>query len=78
MIDTLPMTQIEIYEAGLEVLSRELGVVGMIRFLQMFDNGKGDYTKERHQWLDHLTIEDILTQIKDQRLEGNGESELDE
>jgi hypothetical protein len=71
MIDTLPMTQIEIYEAGLEVLSRELGAVGMIRFLQMFEKGKGDYTKERHQWLDHFSIEDVIDlAMKEQEGEG--------
>ncbi len=60
MIDTRSMTQMEIYEAGLEVLSREMGAVGMIRFLQMLEKGKGDYTQERHQWLDQLSIEDVI------------------
>ena len=37
--------------AELEALQRELGVTGMVRFLQMFEAGKGDYTAERWQWL---------------------------
>lgn len=37
--------------AGLDALQRELGVTGMVRFLQMFEAGKGDYTAERWQWL---------------------------
>ena len=61
MIDTRSMTQMEIYETGLEILSREMGAVGMIRFLQMFEKGKGDYTKERHQWLDQLSIDDVIS-----------------
>lgn len=60
MIDTRSMTQMEIYEKGLEILTREMGPVGMIRFLQMFEKGKGDCTKERHQWLDQLSIDDVI------------------
>jgi hypothetical protein len=39
----------QIRRAGYEVLARELGPVAMVRFLQMFDLGSGDYTKERQQ-----------------------------
>ena len=57
------MTSEQIRNHGLEVLKRELGVVGMVRFLQQFSNGKGDYSVDRHQWLDQLTPEEILEQI---------------
>jgi hypothetical protein len=49
---------------GLEALSRELGPVGMIRFLQQFETGHGDYSSDRHQWLDHLSLDDLVDQIK--------------
>jgi hypothetical protein len=45
------MTLEEIRQHGIDALARELGPVGMIRFLQQFETGKGDYTAERHQWL---------------------------
>lgn len=65
---TVPtMTLNQIQQKGLEVLSRELGPVGMIRFLQMFETGYGDYTKERHQWLDEQPIEDIVQRIRQRR-----------
>lgn len=35
--------------AGLDALERELGLVGMIRFIQQISPGKGDYTAERQQ-----------------------------
>ncbi|WP_287658484.1 MULTISPECIES: hypothetical protein [unclassified Microcystis] len=35
-----------------------------IRFIQQYDSGSGDYTKERHLLLDHLTIDDILADIE--------------
>jgi hypothetical protein len=41
---TRDMTTEEIYVAGLAALKRELGAVGMIRFLQVIDTGRGDYT----------------------------------
>jgi len=58
------MTPEQIRLAGLEALARELGPVGMVRFLQQFDIGRGDYSKERHQWLDSLRIEDIARTIE--------------
>ena len=57
------MTSEQIRSHGLEALRRELGVVGMVRFLQQFSNGEGDYSVERHQWLDHLSREEVLAQI---------------
>ena len=50
----------EIRKAGIEALAQTLGPIGMVRFLQQFDTGKGDYTKEREQWLGEMTIDDIL------------------
>ncbi len=37
----------EIRRMGLDALARELGPVGMVRFLQQFETGSGDYTAER-------------------------------
>jgi len=49
----------EIRTKGLSALKRELGVAGMIRFLQQFDRGNGDWAKERHEWADNLTWDQI-------------------
>ena len=54
----------EIRKAGIEALAQTLGPIGMVRFLQQFDTGKGDYTKEREQWLGEMTIGDILKGIE--------------
>ena len=61
------MTQEEIRARGLDALRRELGVAGMVRFLQQFETGKGDYTKERRAWLDELSVDDIMQSIRTQR-----------
>jgi hypothetical protein len=31
----------------------------MILFLQQFDGGNGDYARERHEWADRTTLEDL-------------------
>ncbi len=61
------MTPMELRRQGLAALRKELGYVGMVRFLQQFDAGSGDYTKERHQWQDGLSVADIMAQIKERR-----------
>jgi hypothetical protein len=61
------MTLNQIQQKGLEALSRELGPIGMVRFLQMFETGQGDYTKERHHWLDDQRIEDIAQRVRQRR-----------
>ncbi len=63
----VPMTLEEVRIAGLKALSRELGPVGMVRFLQQFETGSGDYTAERHQWLGSPSVEDIVREIEQQR-----------
>ena len=63
------MTLHEIRQAGFAALLRELGPVGMARFLQQFSTGSGDYSKERHALLDHLTVDDVAEGIRRQRQE---------
>ena len=64
MIDTTNMTPAEIRRAGLEILARELGPYGFVCFLQQFEKGSGDYTAERHQWLDDVDIDTILDRLR--------------
>ena len=61
------MTPIELRRQGLEALAQTLGYTGMVRFLQQFDAGSGDYTKDRHQWQDQLSVAEIMAQIKQRR-----------
>jgi hypothetical protein len=50
-----------IRKLGIEALNEKLGP---LEFMRQFDSGYGDYTKERHNWMDGLTIEDINNEIK--------------
>ena len=53
------LTQDEIYRQGLQALRDRLGRAGMIRFLQQFETGQGDYARERHKWVDRVTLDDL-------------------
>jgi len=61
------MTPQQIRAAGLAALSRELGLVGMIRFMQQFEMGQGDYSKDRHQWLDKYIVDDIAQMVQEKK-----------
>lgn len=49
----------KIRKDGLKALKDKLGVEGMIKFIQMYSDGKGDYTTERNELLKDTTIEDF-------------------
>jgi len=59
----------EIRQQGYQALINALGVAGTLRFLQQLEVGYGDYTKERHQWLNQLTIDDFRNYVKQKKAE---------
>jgi len=59
----------ELNERGLRALVRELGPAGMARFLNQYRRGKGDYTRDRHLWLDKLDSDEIWASIMRQQEE---------
>jgi hypothetical protein len=61
------MSPAVIRKAGLEAVAKKLGPLGMVRFLQQFETGRGDYTKERDQWLKDMDIHNITSEIRKKR-----------
>jgi hypothetical protein len=57
-VDQMSAEEFERYALG--ILTRELGAYGLARFLRTYRAGSGDYTRDRHQWLDGLTVEQAL------------------
>ena len=53
----------EIQICGIRVLKEALGPVGMARFLQQYDSGHGDYTRERWEEPD-LSLEELDALLK--------------
>ena len=53
-----------IIKMGIDALTKELGSVGMVYFMQQFDWGEGDYTAERERLLSDVTMEKTLEELK--------------
>ena len=49
---------------ALAILHRELGLDGLARFLRIYRSGSGDYTRDRHRWLEGATIQEIMAEVE--------------
>ncbi len=49
----------EIRRVGLTALRARLGRAGLIRFLQQFETGEGDYAVQRRDWVDRTTLSEL-------------------
>jgi hypothetical protein len=47
----------------LAALQRELGLDGLARFLRVYRSGAGGYTRDRHAWLQGVTIQEIMAEV---------------
>jgi len=57
-----PLARIQ--HEGWDALVEKLGPIDASRFLQIYDMGSGDYTKERHTWLSNDPDEIIASVMK--------------
>jgi hypothetical protein len=60
-------TENEIQQLGIEALYKGIGVVGLIRFMQQFDKGHGDYVKDRQDWQKDYTVDTLVEAIKEEK-----------
>ncbi len=44
---------------GFAALVAKLGMAEAIRYVQLYHQGAGDYTRERHEWLDEVSHDEI-------------------
>ena len=49
MLDINLSSPIDVRNAGIKALQEALGPVAMVKFLQQYDLGYGDYTKEKQE-----------------------------
>ena len=54
----------ELRRKGIEALKKELGAIGMARFLRQEEQGEGDYTKEREELLKDFTVDRIWNEME--------------
>ena len=57
----------EITREALDVLSREIGIVNTVRFVNQFTTGYGNYTEERERIFRDMTLDDMVAEIKKMR-----------
>jgi hypothetical protein len=60
------MPPIELNQKGFKALVDILGYVDAVRFLKQFDNGSRDYTQERSQWLDNVSLDENWADLQPQ------------
>jgi len=54
----------DITSHALHVLTREIGAADTMRFLGQFSTGAGNYTEERAALFDHLALDDVLAEVR--------------
>jgi hypothetical protein len=64
-IQTKPLSKIT--EHAIDLLTRELGILATLRFLNQFTTGSGNYMEEREALFKELTLEDALAGLKEVR-----------
>lgn len=64
---TEPLTLYEIRTIGFEALLRELGPAGAIRFIQQYETGHGDYTRDRKKLLPKKSVREIGREMMKKR-----------
>lgn len=72
MTDKLPLA--EITKEALRVLYKEIGIVNTIRFVNQFTTGYGDYVQERKVLFKDMTLDDLLAEIKRNRIQNRSKT----
>ena len=57
----------EVTNQALQVLTREIGSADTMRFIGQFSTGTGNYTEERASLFEHLSLDDVLAEIREQQ-----------
>ncbi len=55
----------EVTNQALHVLAKEIGSADTMRFIGQFSTGSGNYTEERTALFDHLSLDDVLAEIRE-------------
>jgi len=58
---------VEITQEAIRILTKEIGIVDTVRFVNQFTVGYGDYTAEREQLFAGLGLDEIVSEIKRER-----------
>jgi hypothetical protein len=51
---------VELAADAFAAVVEKLGMAEAVRYIQLFQQGAGDYTRERHAWLDQVSHEEVV------------------
>lgn len=57
-------TDYEIQKTAFDVLRKQLGISNLIRFMQQYDKGYGNYTVDRDLWQKNYTADSLFAEIE--------------
>lgn len=57
-------TDYEIQQTAFDVLHKQLGISNLIRFMQQYDKGYGNYTFDRDQWQNNYTVDSLFAETE--------------
>lgn len=60
----MEMTPMEIQRVGWNVLKKQLGVVGALRFILQYEKGESDYTEMRRELFKDETVETLIDKMR--------------
>jgi hypothetical protein len=65
-----PLPPMQLYRQGFDILCDQLGIANALRFIALFDRGRGDYLRERKKLLKGLTIDELirLTKLREKQI----------
>ena len=64
-------TDYEIQKTAFDVLHKQLGISNLIRFMQQYDKGYGNYTVDRDQWQKNYTVDSLFAEIEANKTKQN-------
>ena len=64
-------TDYEIQQTAFDVLHKQLGISNLIRFMQQYDKGYGNYTVDRDEWQKQYTVDSLFTEIEAKKVKQN-------
>jgi len=53
-----------IHKVGMSALKKALGTVGATYFIRQFNTGQGDYTAERDELFQGITLDEIIKNVR--------------
>jgi hypothetical protein len=59
----------EITHEAISVLCKHLGAANTIRFISQFTKGYGNYTEERQEIYGKMSVEEIVAEIEEKRMQ---------